>query len=142
MTGASAAIEIAQLRKVFRQTTTGQSVVAIDRLTLHIDPGELIAIVGQTGCGKSTLFDLLIGLEHPTSGSITIGGKTPYDDFNDFRGKIATIFQQDRLFPWRSSLDNVKLPLELIGISEDVQQSRAMDWLQRLGLEKFANAYP
>lgn len=142
MTGASAAIEIADLRKVFRQTTSGQSVVAIDRLTLRIAPGELVAIVGQTGCGKSTLFDLLIGLERPTAGSIVIDGKTPYDDFNAFRGKIATIFQQDRLFPWRSSLDNVKLPLELIGIAEDVQQTRAMDWLKRLGLEKFANAYP
>jgi NitT/TauT family transport system ATP-binding protein len=139
---ASAAIEIADLRKVFRQTTSGQSVVAIERLSLCIEPGELVAIVGQTGCGKSTLFDLLIGLEHPTGGSIVIGGKTPYDDFNHFRGRIATIFQQDRLFPWRSALDNVKLPLELIGVAEDVQQTRAMDWLKRLGLEKFANAYP
>ncbi|MDB5568794.1 MAG: metN2 [Tardiphaga sp.] len=139
---ASAAIEIAQLRKVFRQTTSGQSVVAINQLTLRIAPGELVAIVGQTGCGKSTLFDLLIGLEHPTGGSIIIGGKTPYDDFNHFRGRIATIFQQDRLFPWRSSLDNVKLPLELIGIPENVQHERAMSWLKRLGLEKFADAYP
>ena len=142
MTGASAAIDIANLRKVFRQTTSGQSVVAINELTLRIEPGEMVAIVGQTGCGKSTLFDLLIGLEHPTAGRISIGGKTPYDDFNAFRGKIATIFQQDRLFPWRSALDNVKLPLELIGIAEDVQHTRAMDWLRRLGLEKFANAYP
>jgi NitT/TauT family transport system ATP-binding protein len=142
MTGASAAIDIANLRKVFRQTTSGQSVVAIDKLTLRIEPGEMVAIVGQTGCGKSTLFDLLIGLEHPTDGRISIGGKTPYDDFNAFRGKIATIFQQDRLFPWRSALDNVKLPLELIGVSDDEQDKRAMDWLKRLGLEKFANAYP
>ena len=142
MSGASAPIEIAGLRKVFRQTTTGESITAIDQLTLRIEPGELVAIVGKTGCGKSTLFDLLIGLEHPTAGSITIGAKTPYDDFNDFRGKIATIFQQDRLFPWRSALDNVKLPLELIGIAEDVQQKRAMFWLNRLGLANFANAYP
>ena len=140
MTGASAAIEIAALRKVFKQTTSGQSVVAINELTLRIEPGEMVAIVGQTGCGKSTLFDLLIGLEHPTAGRISIGGKTPYDDFNAFRGKIATIFQQDRLFPWRSALDNVKLPLELIGVDE--QEKRAMNWLKRLGLEKFANAFP
>ena len=139
---ASAAIEIAELRKVFRQTTSGQPVVAIDKLTLQIAPGERLAIVGQTGCGKSTLFDLLIGLEHPTGGRVSIGGKTPYDDFNHFRGRIATIFQQDRLLPWRSALDNVRLPLELIGLGEDVQQQRAMAWLTRLGLTKFANAYP
>jgi NitT/TauT family transport system ATP-binding protein len=142
MTGASATIDIAALRKVYRQTTSGQSVVAINDLTLRIEPGEMVAVVGQTGCGKSTLFDLLIGLEHPTAGRISIGGKTPYDDFNAFRGKIATIFQQDRLFPWRSALDNVKLPLELIGVAEDVQHTRAMGWLRRLDLEKFANAYP
>ena len=94
--------------------------------------GQTTLLVGRNGCGKSTLFDLLIGLEHPTAGRISIGDKTPYDDFDAFRGKIATIFQQDRLLPWRSALDNVKLPLELIGISEDVRQQRAMDWLRRL----------
>jgi NitT/TauT family transport system ATP-binding protein len=142
MSAAPSDIEISQLRKEFRQTTTGQSVVAIDRLTLSIKASELVAIVGPTGCGKSTLFDLLIGLEHPTEGSITIAGKTPYGDFASFRGRIATIFQQDRLFPWRSSLDNVRLPLELIGTPEEVQRERAMTWLKRLGLEKFGDAYP
>lgn len=137
-----AAIDIVGLRKVFRQTTTGQSVVAINSLTLNIAAGEMVAIVGQTGCGKSTLFDLLIGLEYPTEGRISIGGKTPYDDFDAFRGRIATIFQQDRLLPWRSALDNVRLPLELIGVTEDVQRERALGWLKRLGLEKFADAYP
>ena len=55
---------------MFRQATTGQSVVAIDRLDLDIAPREVVAIVGQTGCGKSTFFDLMIGLEAPTDGSI------------------------------------------------------------------------
>ena len=136
------AIEISNLRKVFRQTQSGQSVVAIDRLSLAIAPGELVAIVGQTGCGKSTLFDILIGLSRPTEGHIAIGGQTPYDDFDAFRGRIATIFQQDRLLPWRSALDNVRLPLELIGIAEDVQRERALGWLKRLGLAAFAHAYP
>jgi NitT/TauT family transport system ATP-binding protein len=135
-------IEIRGLRKVFRQATTGQEVVAIDRLDLRIAPGEIIAIVGQTGCGKSTLFDLLIGLERPSDGDIRIGGKAPYADFNEFRGRIATVFQQDRLLPWRSSYDNVRLPLELMGVAETVQRERSMHWLKRLGLENFTNAYP
>src|SRR5206468_12450910 len=112
--------------------TAGQSVVAIDALDVDIAPREVVAIVGQTGCGKSTLFDLMIGLEAPTAGSIVIGGKTPYGDFDDFRGQIATVFQQDRLLPWRSAIDNVKLPLELIGLSEAEQHERAMGWLERL----------
>jgi NitT/TauT family transport system ATP-binding protein len=135
-------IEVRGLRKVFRQTTSGQEVVAIDRLDLRIEPREVITIVGQTGCGKSTFFDLMIGLEAPTGGSILIGDKTPYGDFDHFRGQISTVFQQDRLFPWRSSLDNVRLPLELLGLPEAEQRRRALEWLERLGLARFADAYP
>src|SRR5262245_11726577 len=119
-------IEVRGLRKVFRQATSGQTVVAIDGLDLHIAPREVVAIVGQTGCGKSTFFDLMIGLEQPTSGSIEIGGKTPYGDFDFFRGQIATVFQQDRLLPWRSALDNVQLPLEITGVADEERRERSM----------------
>ena len=135
-------IEVRGLRKVFRQATSGQAVVAIERLDLVIQPKEVIAIVGQTGCGKSTFFDLMIGLEEPTEGAILIGGKSPSGDFDAFRGKIATVFQQDRLLPWRSALDNAKLPLELTGVPEAEQRERALTWLNKLGLAKFTNAYP
>jgi NitT/TauT family transport system ATP-binding protein len=135
-------IDVRQLRKVFRQTTTQQDVVAIDRLDLHIKAGELVAIVGQTGCGKSTFFDILIGLEKPTEGELRVGGKTPYGDFDAFRGRIATVFQQDRLLPWRSAIDNVCLPLEMLGLPKAEQRERAMKWLGRLGLDRFVHAYP
>jgi NitT/TauT family transport system ATP-binding protein len=135
-------IEVRGLRKVYRQTTTGQAVIAIDRLDLAIAPREVVAIVGQTGCGKSTFFDLMIGLEAPSQGLIHIGDKSPHADFDYFRGRIATVFQQDRLLPWRSALDNAKLPLELIGLPEEEQRERALMWLNRLGLSHFTNAYP
>jgi NitT/TauT family transport system ATP-binding protein len=135
-------IEVRALRKVFRQATSGQTVVAIDRLDLTIAPREVVAIVGQTGCGKSTFFDLMIGLEAPSEGTLTIGGRSPHADFDHFRGRMATVFQQDRLLPWRSALDNAKLPLELIGMPEDEQKERALTWLNRLGLSQFTNAFP
>ncbi len=135
-------IEVHGLRKVYHQTTTGQAVIAIDRLDLAIAPREVVAIVGQTGCGKSTFFDLMIGLEAPSEGLIHIGDKSPHADFDYFRGRIATVFQQDRLLPWRSALDNAKLPLELIGLPEEEQRERALMWLNRLGLSHFTNAYP
>ncbi len=137
-----APILVTDLRKVFRQVATGTDIVAIDRLDIRFEPHEIIAIVGQTGCGKSTFFDLMIGLQSPTAGSISIGGKTPYGNFDDFRGRIATVFQQDRLLPWRSALDNARLPLELLGLSESEQKHRAMAWLERLRLQNFAGAYP
>jgi NitT/TauT family transport system ATP-binding protein len=142
VTGGPPPIDVRGLRKVYRQTTSGQSVIAIDRLDLRIAPREVVAIVGQTGCGKSTFFDLMIGLEAPTGGSIRIGDKSPHTDFDHFRGRIATVFQQDRLLPWRSALDNARLPLELIGLPEAAQRERALTWLKRLGLGKFIDAYP
>jgi len=135
-------IEVRGLRKIFRQTTSGQTVVAIDRLDLSIAPREVVAIVGQTGCGKSTFFDMMIGLEAPSEGTLRIGDKSPHSDFDFFRGRIATVFQQDRLLPWRSALDNAKLPLELIGVPEAEQHERALAWLNRLGLSHFTNAFP
>ena len=88
--------------------------VAIDGLDFRIGSGEMVAIVGQTGCGKSTFLNLVIGLDRPTEGRITIGGRAPYEDFDYFRGVLATVFQTDRLLPWRSAIDNVRLPLELL----------------------------
>jgi NitT/TauT family transport system ATP-binding protein len=84
----------------------------------------------------------MIGLEAPSEGLIHIGDKSPHADFDHFRGRIATVFQQDRLLPWRSALDNAKLPLELIGLPEEEQRERALMWLNRLGLSHFTNAYP
>ncbi len=135
-------IDVTRLRKVFRQTGTGTRVVAIERLDFTIHRGEMVAIVGQTGCGKSTFMNLLIGLDRPSDGRIAIDGKTPYDDFEAFRGRLATVFQQDRLLPWRTAIDNVKLPLELLGYAPAEQVDRARTWLERLGLERFAGAYP
>ena len=88
--------------------------VAIDRLDLDIAPREVVAIVGQTGCGKSTFFDLMIGLEHPTRARSRSAARRPTAISIISAASIATVFQQDRLLPWRSALDNVQLPLELL----------------------------
>jgi NitT/TauT family transport system ATP-binding protein len=142
MKHAFAEIDVVGLRKLFQQTATGEEVVAIERLDFRIRSGEIVAIVGQTGCGKSTFLNLLIGLNRPSAGHIVIGGRTPYNDFHYFRGLIGTVFQQDRLLPWRNALDNVRLPLELLGRDRHEQFDRANDWLTRLGLHSFKGAYP
>jgi NitT/TauT family transport system ATP-binding protein len=135
-------IEVTGLRKVFHQTGTGEAVVAIERLDFVVEQGEMVAIVGQTGCGKSTFLNLLIGLDRPTDGRIAVGGRTPYDEFDHFRGVLAAVFQQDRLLPWRTAIDNVRLPLELLGRDPADQLARARTWLDRLGLGRFERAYP
>jgi NitT/TauT family transport system ATP-binding protein len=141
MNGAGA-IEVTGVRKVFHQTGTGEPVVALDRLDFTVAQGDMVAIVGQTGCGKSTFLNILIGLDRPTEGRVTVGGRAPYDDFDHFRGSLAAVFQQDRLLPWRTAIDNVRLPLELLGHRPDAQLARARAWLERLGLARFERAYP
>ena len=73
--------------------------------------GEIVAVLGKTGCGKSTMFNLLSGLIEPTSGKVEVIGHEPFREFDFFRGKIGIVFQNDRLMPWRTALDNVLLGL-------------------------------
>jgi len=138
----NADIQVHGLRKVFRQKGSGDAVVAIERLDFTVQRGEIVSIVGKTGCGKSTFFNILVGLEHPTEGSIEIGSRTPYGDFDAFRGRVGIIFQQDRLLPWRSLVDNVTLGLEIMGVDPAEQRAQAERWLHRLGLDNFLRAFP
>jgi NitT/TauT family transport system ATP-binding protein len=135
-------IVVERVRKMFTQTVNRQRNVAIEELTFHIQPHEVVAIVGRTGCGKSTLLNMLLGLEHPDAGRIAIDGHCPYRDFWYFKGRIAAIFQQDRLLPWRTALDNAKLGLELLRRPRDEQDARARDWLERVGLADQMGAFP
>ena len=125
--------------------------VALDGVSFDIAPGEVLGVVGESGAGKSLTGLAIIGLLDPpgriAGGEISFAGKRidslPPAQMRDIRGRrIGIIFQQDRLLPWRSSYDNVRLPLELMRVPEDVQRERAMHWLKRLGLENFTNAYP
>src|SRR5204863_207684 len=83
-------------------------------MSFTVEKGELVAVLGKTGCGKSTMFNLLAGLIEPTSGKVEVTGHDPFREFNFFRGKIGIVFQNDRLMPWRSALDNVVLGLEIL----------------------------
>src|SRR5262245_56049350 len=68
---------------------------AVRDLTFEVEAGELIAVVGKTGCGKSTMFNLLTGLIEPTAGTVEVHGRDPFRDFDWFRGRIAVVFQND-----------------------------------------------
>ena len=133
-------IESRSLAKIF--TTEEGSFEAIRNLSFHVDAGEVISVVGKTGCGKSTTLNILLGLERPTEGSLTIDGKEPYAAFDYFRGKLCAVFQTDRLLPWRKVLDNAAYGLEILRIPAKERYNRARHWLERVGLEQFENAYP
>lgn len=120
----------------------GELIWALKGLDLRIRKGEMVAIVGQTGCGKSTAFNLLLGLYPPSQGRVVVQGRDPYADFDSFQGKIAVVFQDDRLLPWRTAEANVALGLEYQGVGRNERHQIARQWLERLGLKGSEGAYP
>lgn len=111
-------------------------------LSFSVDEGEMVAIVGKTGCGKSTTLNLILGLLGPSNGRVGVYGHDPYHDFDALRGKISVVFQGDRLLPWRTAVDNVCLGLEILGRPVQERRRRAEEWLGRLGLQGYEKAYP
>jgi NitT/TauT family transport system ATP-binding protein len=135
-----AKIECCNLSKMFN--AGGDTFEAVSDLSFSVQTGELVSVVGRTGCGKSSTLHIILGLERPTSGSITIDDKEPYAEFGYFRGRLAAVFQTDRLLPWRKALDNVAYGLEILRVPEPDRRTRAQGWLERVGLGGFENAYP
>lgn len=118
------------------------SLVAVDDLSLDIHRGQMVALLGKTGCGKSTMFNMISGLMAPTQGEVEVMGHQPFREFNWFRGKMAIVFQSDRLLPWRTAVKNVEMGLETLGISPAERRERAMHWLEKLGLKGHEDDYP
>jgi NitT/TauT family transport system ATP-binding protein len=115
---------------------------AVRDLSFTVRRGELLAILGRTGCGKSTTFNLISGLLRPTSGRVTVNGHDPFGDFAWFRGKIGIVFQNDRLMPWRTAFENVALGLELNKMPADERAEIVAAWLARLGLKDHGQDFP
>ena len=115
---------------------------ALTDLDFTIAQGELVSVVGVTGCGKSTMFNLALGLFAPTQGTVRVQGHDPYTEFDWFRRKVAVVFQDARLLPWRTALQNVCVGMKFAGIDKREWKPKAMDWLARLGLEGREGAYP
>ena len=110
----------------------------LDRLDLDVAAGEFLCIVGPTGCGKSSLLNLLAGLALPSSGEILLNG-VPLRGLNRQAGYL---FQTDALLPWRNARDNVAAGLEFRGSRRSEARRVAEDWLARVGLAEAAHRYP
>jgi len=142
VTTAMPLINLTQVSKSFGKVGAGSAYVAVDRLDLQVNQGQMLALLGKTGCGKSTIFNMIAGLTEPTSGTVTVDGRNPFREFDSFRGKMAIVFQNDRLLPWRTAIGNVELGLEMLDIPQQQRRATATRWLHTLGLRGHENDYP
>jgi NitT/TauT family transport system ATP-binding protein len=122
------------------QTFDGREgpVAALQGIDLEVATGEFMAIVGRSGCGKSTMLRLVAGLLRPTEGGVFVDGEAVTRPRRD----IAMVFQRPALLPWRSVLDNVLLPIHLSGGRRSAYRARAKELLDMVGLEGFHRRLP
>jgi putative spermidine/putrescine transport system ATP-binding protein len=130
----SLAVELTDLTRVYG------SVRALDGFTLHLDPGELVALLGPSGCGKTTALRILAGLDQPTAGSVSVGGKdltrVPAN-----KRDMGMVFQAYSLFPHLTVRDNVAFGLKLRGRSRSQRRARAQEVLELVGLGEHGARY-
>ncbi|SCB51682.1 ABC transporter ATP-binding protein [Rhizobium lusitanum] len=126
-------IDIAGVHKTF--VADHGTVTALEPLSITIKEGEFIAIVGPSGCGKSTLLRLISGLDQSSGGTITLdtaGRKRP----------VGFVFQEPVLLPWKTTLENVRFPLDTANVSRLEADRKALDLIKMVGLAGFENALP
>ena len=136
------AIHLDHVSKVFGKAGTDTAYRAVEGLNLDVRSGQMLALLGKTGCGKSTIFNMIAGLTEPTGGKVRVSGRDPFADFDSFRGKMAIVFQNDRLLPWRTAIQNVELGLEMLGVPAAERREKAQLWLTKLGLGGHEDDYP
>jgi NitT/TauT family transport system ATP-binding protein len=123
------AVKIAGVERVFPN-----GVRALSPISFDVAPGEFLAIVGPSGCGKSTLLRLIAKLDSPQAGSIALEP--------DESGRMAFVFQDAQLLPWRNVLGNVAVPLELMHVGKQERLTAARDTIAQVGLADAAERYP
>ena len=131
------AIELRDVTKRFL-TPSGGVYTALRDLTMTIGDGEFCAVVGPTGCGKSTTLALISGLEPPSEGEVDVFEKP----VKGIAGGIGYMFQADAVFPWKSVLDNVAAGPRYHGLSARSAKDKAREWIARVGLAGFEDRYP
>lgn len=134
--GLGSGITISELTKTFK--IGRESLTALESANLHSDRGSFLSLLGPSGCGKSTILRILAGLDSPTSGYVTVDGKSPAELRKNHELGIA--FQDSALMPWRSVIANIRLPLELAGMKPEPGQLE--DLIQLVGLQGFEHAKP
>jgi NitT/TauT family transport system ATP-binding protein len=133
----AARIELSGVTKRFA-TPSGSLFTAVRDVDMTIEPGRFCAVVGPSGCGKATTLTMVSGLDRPSAGTVSVGGK-PVDGITAGTGFM---FQSDALLPWKTVLDNVALGPVFRGVPKKEAQAQAREWVRRVHLAGFENHHP
>jgi NitT/TauT family transport system ATP-binding protein len=130
-------IELSGVTKRF-STPSGSMFTALRSIDLAVGAGKFCAVVGPTGCGKSTTLTMVAGLDRPSTGTVSVGGQA----VDGITAGISFMFQADALMPWKTVLGNVALGPVFRGVPKKEAQSQARDWVRRVGLAGFEEHHP
>jgi NitT/TauT family transport system ATP-binding protein len=133
----SDAILVAENIGVRFETPEGP-VIAVDDVSLQVQPGEFLSVIGPSGCGKSTLFNVIGGLIGGYEGGVTVAGER----INGPHPAVGMVFQEESTFPWRTVIENVAFPLEVAGMKKTLRHEKARHFIHMVGLDGFENSYP
>jgi NitT/TauT family transport system ATP-binding protein len=124
-------VSVVHLAGVDKTFGTGAgAVTALGSVHLHVERGEFVCLIGASGCGKSTILNLVAGLEAPSAGTV------------DIDGRVALMFQESALFPWLTVAENIQLPMRLAGIGKTQRAARSQELIATVKLDGFANKRP
>jgi NitT/TauT family transport system ATP-binding protein len=132
-----AVVAMTGVSKTF-ETASGDTVHALSNINLEVRPGEFVSVLGASGCGKTTLLRIIAGLEPDYEGELTLRRRTSGGAKRD----IGIVFQDANLLPWRTILQNVLLPAQVLRLDKRASIERAHDLIELVGLKGFENKYP
>ncbi|QCK85691.1 ABC transporter ATP-binding protein [Phreatobacter aquaticus] len=140
MTTATLAEPLIRLTNVVKTYGSGaKRFTAVSDVTMEVAEGDMVALVGPSGCGKTTVLKILAGLHDADGGTVSIGnGRTAFEPGRD----VGMVFQQALLLKWRTILENVLLPADILGLPAKAAKARAHDLLAMVGLAGFEDKYP
>ncbi|GAA5236557.1 ABC transporter ATP-binding protein [Verticiella sediminum] len=133
-----ALIEIERVCRLFEDPKRGKPVIALDNVNVRVERNEFLCLLGPSGCGKSTLLNMIAGFDHPSSGTVKVGGHVVSEPGAD-RG---VVFQQANLMPWLPVWENVAFHLKMTGAPKAERRERAQKFIDMVGLRGFENHYP
>ncbi len=131
-------LEILGISKTFTGKGPGEKIQVLEKIDPQIENGRFVSIIGPSGCGKTTLLRIMAGLEKASAGKVLLDGKELVQGSEE----VGLVFQEYALFPWRTTIQNIEMGLEIRGMDKAKRRSTAMEYIKTFDLSGFENHYP